>query len=171
MNAWLKSFGVILSAFVLTLAQGGAEPIPAHSSSESAENASSEYPLDRVIQMLDTHLKQLQTNLEVLNGRIQKLQEFPETHDPIIHELRALDLVAWELHREQWRLQREYLEYTHQQLQRVQENPDEKPNILKEWTARKEEYEAALDDFRQKRQDLEAKRIQVEARLMQRYLQ
>lgn len=180
MDTWLKSFGVMLSVCVLMLAQGGASSVIAHSSSEhsstesmgeSMEIASSAYPIDRVIQMLDTHLRQLEGNLEMINQRIQKLREFPATDDPIIRELRALDLEAWELHREQWRLQQEYLAFAHQQLQRVKDDPGLKSDIVNEWKARQEAYTTALNDYRQKRHDLETRRIQVEARLIERYLQ
>lgn len=125
---------------------------------------------ETVMGLLDRHLSQLNRNIEGLTDRMADLQHMPDTPDPTIRELRALDLAGWQLHQQQWLLQREHLRYARAQLQRATEHPSEKPAILDAWTKHEQEFEAALDDFRQQRHALEKQRLQVEARLIDRYL-
>jgi prefoldin subunit 5 len=129
-----------------------------------------QYTPETVMGMLDKHLVQLNRNIEGLTDRMADLQHMPDTLDPTIRELRALDLAGWQLHQEQWLLQRGHLQYARAQLQRAAENPSEKPQILQEWTKHEQEFEDALDDFRQQRHALEKKRLQVEAQLIDRHL-
>lgn len=176
MNRWSRISTAFLSGALLMVVQGCANHVVAHSDHGQAEHAqaapaSSERSRGRIVDMLDSHLQQLENNLEALDRRIEHLEEFPETSDPIMRELRALDLAAWELHREQWRMQQDHLTYTHEQLKRAQENPAKKSDILKVWEQRQGEYEASLHDFRQQRHELEEKRVEVEARLIRRYLE
>jgi hypothetical protein len=125
---------------------------------------------ETVLGLLDRHLSQLNTNIEGLGARMADLKRTPDTPDPTIRELRALDLAGWQLHQQQWILQREHLQYARTQLRRATDHPNEKPLIQQEWTKHEHEFEAALDAFRQERQALEKKRLQVEAQLIDRYL-
>lgn len=125
---------------------------------------------ETVMGLIDRHLAQLNKNIEGLNDRMADLKQMPDTPDPTIRELRALDLAGWQLHQQQWILQREHLQYARTHLQRATEHPNEKPQIQQEWTKHEQEFEATLDEFRQQRHALEKKRLQVEAELIDRYL-
>lgn len=123
------------------------------------------------IGMLDKHLTQLNGNIDGLNDRMNELRQMPETLDPAIRDLRALDLAGWELHQQQWILQREHLKYARTQLQRVLDSPGDKAQLREEWTKHEHAFEAAMEDFRQQRHALEQKRLQVEAQVIDRFLQ
>jgi predicted nucleic acid-binding Zn-ribbon protein len=120
--------------------------------------------------LLDRHLSQLNASIDGLDDRMAEIKRTPDTPDPTIRELRALDLAGWQLHQQQWVLQREHLRFARAQLRRATEQPNEKPKIQQEWAKHEQEYEAALDEFRQQRHALEKKRLQVEAQLIDRYL-
>jgi hypothetical protein len=120
--------------------------------------------------LLDRHLAQLNTSIEELGDRMAELKRTPDTPDPTIRELRALDLAGWQLHQQQWILQREHLRFAQAQLQRATAHPSDKPAIQQEWTKHEQEFEAALDNLRQERHALEKKRLAVEAQLIDRYL-
>jgi hypothetical protein len=125
---------------------------------------------ETVVGMIDRHLQQLNKSMEMLDERIADLKSMPDVADPTIRELRALDLAGWQLHQQQWLLQREHLQYARVQLLRATEHPDDKPQLQAAWTTHEQEFEAALDDFRQQRHALEKKRLQVEAQLIDRHL-
>lgn len=125
---------------------------------------------ETVMGLIDRHLSQLSRNIDDLNDRMADLKHMPDTPDPTIRDLRALDLAGWQLHQQQWILQREHLQFARMQLQRATDHPNEKAQLQQEWTKHEQEFEAALDDFRQQRHALEKKRLQVEAELIDRYL-
>ena len=125
---------------------------------------------DMAVGMLDKHLVELDRNIAQLNERIADLKHLPDTPDPTIRELRALDLAGWELHQQQWVLQREHLQFARTQLQHVSQSPAEKPRLHEEWTKHEQAFEAAMGDFRQQRHALEQKRLQVEAQFIDNFL-
>ena len=129
-----------------------------------------ELTTETTIGMLDSHLKQLSRNIDELNTRIDDLKSMPDTPDPTVRELRALDMAGWELHEQQWVMQREHLSYARTQLQRVTESPDEKAHLLQEWSKHEQAFETAMEDFRRQRHALEQKRLQVEAQFIERFL-
>lgn len=128
------------------------------------------HPADRMLELVDHHLEELDGNIEGLAKHISSLQRMPEATDPNIRELRKLDLAGWKLHQEQWHLQRDHWEFARALLEQRKESPDEKSEILDRWARHEQEFEAALDDFRQERHELERKRLQAEARLFEQYL-
>ncbi|MEW6544312.1 MAG: hypothetical protein AB1411_11950 [Nitrospirota bacterium] len=128
------------------------------------------HPSHVVVSMLDQHLNQLNANISGLEKRIAELQRMPDTPDPTVREIRALDLAGWQLHQQQWALQRDHFRLAQDQLHRAQGEPGQKPQLLAQWLAHEKEYEAALEDFRRRRYELERKRLQVEARVVERYL-
>ena len=125
---------------------------------------------DTVIGMLDTHLTQLGRNIDELNDRMADLKHMPDTPDPTIRELRALDVAGWELHEQQWVRQREHLTYARSQLQHLNESPGDKGRILEEWVKHEQLFESAMEVFRRQRHALEQKRLQVEAQFIERFL-
>ena len=129
-----------------------------------------ELTTETTIGMLDTHLIQLTRNIEGLNDRIADLKNMPDTPDPTVRELRALDVAGWELHEQQWVMQREHLSFARTQLMRVTESPGDKTQLLQEWSKHEEAFETAMEDFRRQRHALEQKRVQVEAQFIERFL-
>lgn len=126
---------------------------------------------DPLLGMLDKGIFQITANLDRSTRWMGELQRIPQTSDPIMRELRALDLSAWELHRQQWQLQRDHLRFAKEHLLRARAHPDEKSQLLTQWAQHEQAYEKALEDLRQQRHALERQRFQVEARLVERSLQ
>lgn len=123
---------------------------------------------DAVVEMLQRGILELNGNIDELNHHIAELQQMPVS-DPRVQELRALDLSGWQLHLQQWVLQREHLIFSANQIQRVQANPREKPAIGTQWTNRQQQLVKAMDDLRAQRQTLERKRLEVESQVLGQY--
>ncbi len=122
---------------------------------------------DPVLGMLNRGIVSLTVNIERAGKRMEELKQFPDTQDPLIQELRAMDLLALELHQRQWILQRHHLQFAKAQILAVKHNPTEKIRLLEEWTAHERQYEQDLETFRQKRLDLEHKRLKAEEQLIE----
>jgi hypothetical protein len=125
---------------------------------------------DPVLGMLDKGLTQITASIHALSQRITALQQVSDTTDPILRELRALDLSGWQLHQQQWLLQRDHLQFAKTQLRQADEHPQGKPRLLTQWSEHELQYERALEELRQQRHALERERFQVEARLIERSL-
>jgi hypothetical protein len=125
--------------------------------------------VDPVVEMLHQGILELDGNIDELNRHIAELQQMPPVSDPRVQELRALDLSGWQLHLQQWILQREHLTFSVNQIQRVQANPGEKPAIGTQWTNRQQQFVKAMDDLRAQRQTLERTRLEVESQVLGRY--
>jgi len=128
------------------------------------------HPADLVMAMLERHLGQMDTSLDRLEKQLAQMQKLPDTTDPTLREIRALDLAGWQLHQQQWKLQREHFLFAQEQLRRAKAHPDEKARLLEQWTAHERDYERALDGFRQQRHELEQQRHKAEAQVVERYL-
>ena len=124
---------------------------------------------DPVVEMLHQGILELDGNIDELNRHIAELQQMPPVSDPRVQELRALDLSGWQLHLQQWILQREHLKFSVNQIQQVQANPREKPAIGTQWTNRQQHFVKAMDDLRAQRQTLERKRFEVESQVLGQY--
>lgn len=124
---------------------------------------------DAVVEMLHRGILELNENIDELNHHIAELEQMPPVSDPRVQELRALDLSGWQLHLQQWILQREHLIFSVNQIQRVQANPREKPAIWTQWTNRQQQLLKAMDDLRAQRQTLEWKRFEVESQVLGQY--
>lgn len=120
-----------------------------------------------VLGMLNRSIVSLTVNIERAGKRMEELKQFPDTQDPLIQELRAMDLLALELHLRQWILQRHHLQLAKAQILAVKQHPTEKARLIEEWTAHERQYEEDLEVFRQKRLDLEHKRLKAEAQLIE----
>jgi hypothetical protein len=134
------------------------------------ESSDAGHPSDMVSGMINLHLSQLNTGIDGLDRQIAQLQRMPETTDPVVRELRALDLAGWQLHQQQWKFQRDHLRFALDQLQQAKAQPDEKPRILDRWVKQEQTYETAVNDFRQQRHALERKRLELEGELVRRHL-
>ncbi|MDE3018281.1 MAG: hypothetical protein KGO52_14340 [Nitrospirota bacterium] len=124
----------------------------------------------RLLGQLDQHLAQLTANIDGIAKRLEELRRTPDSTDPVVRELRALDLMGWELHREQWRAQRDHLQFARQQLQRVNTTPGERPALLDQWARHELVFAPAMEEFRQQRLTLERQRLKVESQLIERAL-
>lgn len=124
----------------------------------------------RLLGQLDQHLAQLTANINGITKRLEDLRQTPDSSDPVVRELRALDLMGWELHREQWLAQRDHLQFARQQLQRVNTIPGERPALLDQWARHELAFVPAMEEFRQQRQTLERQRLRVESQLIERAL-
>jgi hypothetical protein len=126
---------------------------------------------DPVIGLLDKGITQLNVNINVVSKRIKDLEQASATAGSTpLRELQALDLSGWQLHRQQWLLQRDHLALTRDTLQRVQRNEGDKASLLNLWQEHRRRYVEALDQLRAKRGQLERQHLDVEARLIEEHL-
>lgn len=127
------------------------------------------HAVDPVMDMLHRGILDLEENVEEFNERIAELQQLPPVPDLTIQELRALDLSGWQLHQQQWLIQRERLFFAVHQIEQAQVHPSQRPDLWVQWTERQQQFLTALEDLRAQRHALERKRIAVESQLLQRY--
>lgn len=153
----------VIVGTLLALAVGCAGPTSAIIQEEGSE-------LDVILGTLENRIAQLTTNIERLGQQITALKQAPDTADPVLRELRALDLAGWQLHQQQWVLQREHLLFTKEHLRRALETPQDRPQLLAQWTKQAQQYQTALEELRQQRYALELKYFQNEARMIEQYL-
>ncbi len=128
-------------------------------------------PGDPVIGLLSKGITQLNVNINALSKRMNDVQRAPAGTDPLLQELQALDLSGWQLHQQQWVLQRDHLVLARDTLQRASKNQGDKEQLLDQWRRHRQHYVKALEELRQQRQTLESKHLEVEARLVERGLQ
>ena len=128
-------------------------------------------PVDPILQMLEQGIVHLDSNIARMNDHLTEMQSVGAVPDPTLQELHALDLAVWQLHRQQWMLQREHLMFTGSQIRKTQQRPGDKAQLAEEWASRRQAFETALDNLRTHRRDLERKRQALEAKLVERYFQ
>lgn len=126
---------------------------------------------DPVIGLLDKGITHLNVNIKALSKRMSDVQQASAGTDPVLQELQALDLSGWQLHEQQWVLQRDHLVFARGILQQASKNPGEKGQLLTQWREQRRDYLKALEDLRHQRQHLEDTHLEVEARLVERGLQ
>ena len=127
-------------------------------------------PLKTILLDLEKHIAELTLNIERVSERIALLHEAPPTEDPIIQNLRQLDLKGWELHEEQWRLQLEHLKFAEKILKEFHSGSGDKAKLLIKWIDHERDYESALAAYRDKRHTIETKRLLKEGQMIERYL-
>ena len=128
-------------------------------------------PADPVIGLLNKGITQLDSNINALSKRMNDVQQVSTGTDPVLQELQALDISGWQLHRQQWVLQRDHLALARDSLQHAIGQPEQKTQVLDQWRQHQRQYVRALEELRQQRHDLENKHVEVEARLIERGLQ
>ncbi len=128
-------------------------------------------PDDPVIGLLSKGITQLNANINALSKRMNDVQQASAGTDPVLQELQSLDLSGWQLHQQQWVLQRNHLVLARDLLQRASRNQGTKGPLLDDWRKHRQEYMQAIEDLRQQRQALEKKHLDVEGRLVERGLQ
>ncbi|MEP7152344.1 MAG: hypothetical protein ABI856_11585 [Nitrospira sp.] len=128
-------------------------------------------PDDPVIGLLSKGITQLTVNINTLSKRMNDVQQMSSGTDPGLQELRALDLSGWQLHQQQWVLQRDHLLLARDTLQQVHKNPGENGRLLDQWRQHWQQYVKSLEELRLQRQSLERKHLEVETRLIEQRLQ
>lgn len=128
-------------------------------------------PADPVIGLLNKSILQLDGNIKALSKRMSDVQQASAGTDPTLQELQALDLSGWQLHRQQWVLQRDHLTLARDSLQQTIVQPEQKKQLLDQWRLHQQQYLRTIEELRHQRRDLENKHVEVEARLVERQLQ
>ncbi len=126
--------------------------------------------VDPVLGLLNKGIVQLGASIDRAATRREALNQFPDTQDPVLQQLRALDMVSLDLHQQQWVLQRNHLYLAKAQLLASRRNPSGKARLLQEWITHEQQYRQDMDEFRQKRLDLEHTRLTIEGQLIERSL-
>lgn len=124
---------------------------------------------DPVVEMVRQGLFELNGNIDELTRHIAELQQMPPVSDPRLQELHALDLAGWQLHLQQWILQREHLMFSEHEIQRVRADPRDNHTIRTQWVTRQQQFVTALNDLQAQRQTLERKRLEVESQVLEHY--
>lgn len=150
----------IMWAAILVILVACAQPTVGQRSAQSP---------DPVLTMLHQGIVELNGSIDELRGHIGELQQIPPVQDANIQELHGLDLAGWQLHLQQWELQRDHLLFTVNQIQRVRADAGEKPRAASEWSQRQQSFMKTLEDLSAHRQKLERKRVEVESQVVGRY--
>jgi hypothetical protein len=124
---------------------------------------------DPVVDMLHRGVIELNGNIDELQRHIAHLQQMPPISDPRVQELRGLDLASWQLHLQQWVVQRDHLVSSLGLIQRVKAAPPDKSAIGGEWSDRQATFVKTMEELKSNRQKIEQKRIEVESQVLQQY--
>jgi hypothetical protein len=124
---------------------------------------------DPILTMLHQGVIELDENIEELRGHIAELKQIPLDPDPRVQELQGLDLAGWELHLQQWIVQRENLMSSLNAIQQAQATPQDKAAIGSQWSERRAQYMKLIEELRSNRRKIEQKRTDVEAQLLEQY--
>jgi hypothetical protein len=124
---------------------------------------------DPVITMLHQGVIELNENIEELQHHIADLKQMPIDSDPRVQELQGLDLASWELHLQQWMVQRDNLVSSLDSIQQAQMAPQDKAAIGNQWSERRAQYMKLIEELRVNRRKIEQKRIEVESEVLERY--
>ena len=124
---------------------------------------------DPVLDMLHQAIIELDGSIEELNRHIADLQQIPPSTDPTIQELYALDLDGWQLHLQQWLLQRDHLQFAVTQIQGARMDSQAKAAAASQWNARQQQFINTFEELSAHRQQLERKRFDVESQVVGRY--
>ena len=126
---------------------------------------------DPVINMLHMGVIDLNENIDELQQHIADLKQLPIASDSRVQELQGLDLASWELHLQQWMVQRENLVSSLDAIQQAQTAPQNKTAIGDQWSERRAQYMKTIEDLRSNRRKIEQKRTEVESQVLERYFQ
>jgi hypothetical protein len=139
---------------------------------ERAETERTVHPRpDPVLNMLHRGVIELNEGIDELKRDIDDLQQMPPVSDPRVQELHAMDLAAWQLHLQQWVIQRDRLLSSLDFIQQAQAAPQDKAAIGDRWSERQVEFTKAIEGLRTERRKIEQKRTEVESQVLGRYFQ
>jgi hypothetical protein len=124
---------------------------------------------DPVINRLHQGVIELNGNIEELQRDIADLKQMPIDTDPQVQELQGLDLASWELHLQQWMVQRDTLVSSLDSIQQAQASPQDKAAIGHQWSERRAKFMKTIEELRHNRRKIEQKRNDVESQVLERY--
>lgn len=124
---------------------------------------------DPVLDMLHRGVIDLNESIDELKRDIADLQQLPAVSDPQVQQLHGLDLAAWQLHLQQWVVQRDRLLSSLNFIQQAQASPQDKAAIGDRWSERQAEYLKVIEELRTQRRTIEQKRSDVESQVLRRY--
>ena len=124
---------------------------------------------DPVLNMLHRGVIELNESIDELKRDIAELQQLPAVSDPRVQQLQGLDLAAWQLHLQQWTVQRDRLRSAIDFIQQAQAAPQEKAAIGEQWSARQAEFMRTIEELRNQRRALEQQRADLELQVLGRY--
>jgi hypothetical protein len=124
---------------------------------------------DAVMAMLHQAVIELNGNIEELQHHIDDLKQMPIDADPQVQELQGLDLASWELHLQQWMVQRDNLVSSLDSIQQAQAAPQDKAAIGTQWSERRAQFMKMIEELRSNRRKIEQKRTEVESQVLERY--
>lgn len=124
---------------------------------------------DPVLDMLHRGVIDLNESIDELKREIAELQQLPAISDPYMQQLYGLDLAAWQLHLQQWVVQRDRLLSSLNFIQQAQASPQDKAAIGNQWSERQAEYLKVIEELRTQRRTIEQKRSDVESQVLRRY--
>lgn len=124
---------------------------------------------DPVLTMLHRGVIELTESIDELKRDIADLQQLPTVSDPRVQQLHGLDLAAWQLHLQQWVVQRDRLRSAIDFIQQAQAAPHDKAALGDQWSARQAEFMNTIEELRNQRRSLEQQRADVELQVLGRY--
>lgn len=127
--------------------------------------------VDPFMGILNKSITQLNININGLSKRMNEVQQVSAGANPLLQELQALNLSGWQLHQQQWVLQRDHLVLARDTLQQASKSPGEKEQLMDQWRQHWQQYAKAIEELRQQRQNLERKHLEVETRIVEQRLQ
>jgi hypothetical protein len=124
---------------------------------------------DPVVTMLHQGVIELNESIEELKHHIDELRQLPIASDPRVQELHGLDLASWELHLQQWMVQRDRLVSSLNAIEQAHAAPQDKAAIGAQWSEGQEAYRRTIEQLRAHRRTIEQKRIDVESQVLEQY--
>lgn len=124
---------------------------------------------DPVLNMLHRGVIELNESIDELKRDIVDLQQLPAVPDPRVQQLQGLDLAAWQLHLQQWTIQRDRLLSALNFIQQAQAAPQDKAAIGNHWSERQVEFMKTIEELRTQRRTIEQQRADVESQVLERY--
>jgi len=125
---------------------------------------------DPVLDMLHRGVIELNESIDELKRDIADLQQMPDVTDPRVQQLHGLDLAAWQLHLQQWVIQRDRLLSALSFIQQAQAAPQDKAAIGDRWSERQVEFMKTIEELRTQRRTIDQQRVDVESQVLGRYL-
>ena len=137
------------------------------------EEAATERPVhqrpDPVLDMLHRGVIELNESIDELKRDIADLQQLPAVPDPQLQQLQGLDLAAWQLHLQQWVVQRDRLLSSLTFIEQSRASPHDRAAIGDQWSERQAAFTKVIEELRTQRRALEQQRADVEAQVLGRY--
>ena len=162
----MKVYGMLIIGLALLAAAGCNGTV----GTERAATERTGHPrADPVLNMLHRGVIELNESIDELKRDIADLQQLPAVSDPQLQQLQGLDLAAWQLHLQQWVVQRDRLLSSVTFIEQARAAPQDKAAIGDQWSKRQAEFTKVIEELRTQRRTLEQQRADVESQILGRY--